>query len=103
MTASLEIERKDFIIKNVEFPDYLVEMTSNNEYYVEVKRNLSNIFSTFFHSEDFKERDNTDGFLLLHYSLNEMLDGMFLAHHNGINNHMKEQIDKMQHLQQRRA
>lgn len=98
MTASLEIELKDYTVKDVQLPDYLVEMTSDSDYFVEVKRNLLDVFSTFFNSDEFKERDDTTGFMMLHQSLNGMLDNLFMGHYNGRMNHMKEQIDKIEHL-----
>ena len=98
MTALLEIELKDYTVKDVQFPDYLTEMTSDNDYFVEVKRDLLDVFSVFFNSDEFKERDETVGFIMLQQSLNGMLDNLFMAHHNGRVNHMKEQIDKIEHL-----
>ena len=98
MIASLEIELKDYTLKDVQFPDYLTEMTSDNDYFVEVKRDLLDVFSVFFNSDEFKERGETVGFMMLQQSLNGMLDNLFMAHHNGRMNYMKEQIDKIESI-----
>ncbi len=96
MTASLKIEKQDYTIENIEFPSYLTDMTSNCEDFVEVKKDLQEVFTEFFHSEGFKTNDNTEGFRMLHYSLNELLDDLFTAHNNGRINHVQEQMDKIQ-------
>ena len=93
MVGTLKIETKDFTIKNLQFPDYLIDKVSSNPSYVEVKRDLDEIFSAFFHSEDFKSADDTDCYRMLHYSFNQLLDDMFLGIHNGRMNHVQEQID----------
>ena len=93
MTATLKIETKDFTIKALQFPDYLIDKVSSNPSYVEVKRDLDEIFSAFFHSDDFKSADDTDCYRMLHYSFNKLLDDMFLSIHNGRMSHVQEQID----------
>jgi hypothetical protein len=95
MIALLKIEKQDYTIENVEFPCYLTDLTSNSESFVEIKKDLQEVFTEFFHSEQFKTNDNTEGFRMLHYSLNQMLDDLFMAHENGRMNHLKEQIDKI--------
>jgi hypothetical protein len=91
--TTLKIERPDYTIENVQFPDYLVDMTDNSEYFVEVKKDLQEVFAEFFHSESFKTNDNTEGFRMLHYSLNELLDDLFMSQQKGRMNHVQQQID----------
>ena len=79
MDALIEIKGLNLSVKNVEMPGYFVEITSNYGYFVEVKRQLSTLFIEFYHSEDFKAIDNTEGFRLLHFYLDEMLDNLFVA------------------------
>ena len=93
MTAKLNIETQNFTVKNLRFPDYLIDKVSSNPSYVEVKRDLEEVFSAFFHSEDFKSADDTDDYRMLHYSLNQLLDDMFLGIHNGRMNHVQEKLD----------
>jgi hypothetical protein len=95
MKTLLTIEKKDYKIENVEFPSYVTDMTSDSESFVEIKQNLQEVFTEFFHSEQFKTNDNTEGFRMLHYCLNQLLDDMFMAHENGRMNHLKEQFDKI--------
>jgi hypothetical protein len=95
MKTLLTIEKKDYKIENVEFPSYITDMTSGSEYFVDVKKDLQEVFTEFFMSESFKTNDNTEGFRMLHYSLNQLLDDMFTAHENGRRNYMQEQIDKI--------
>ena len=92
--TTLKIERPDYTIENVQFPDYLVDMTDNSEYFVEVKKDLQEVFAEFFHSESFKTNDCTEGFRMLHYSLNQLLDDLFISQQNGRINHALQQIDK---------
>jgi hypothetical protein len=94
MTALLTIEKQDYKIENVEFPSYITDMTSDSESFVEVKQDLQEVFTEFFHSEQFKTNDNTEGFRILHYSLNKLLDDLFMAHNNGRANHIQDKIDK---------
>jgi hypothetical protein len=94
MTALLTIEKQDYTIKNVKFPYYLVDMTSNDESFIDVKKDLQEVFTEFFHSESFKTNNNTEGFKILHYSLNKLLDDLFMAHNNGRANHIQDKIDK---------
>lgn len=96
MTALLKIEKQDYTIENVAFPCYLTDMTSNSEYFVEVKKDLQEVFTEFFMSESFKTNDNVEGFRMLHYSFNQLLDDLFTAHNNGRINHVKEQMDKIE-------
>ena len=96
MTASLNITNQNFTVNNLRFPDYLIDKVSSNPSYVEVKRDLEEIFTVFFHSEDFKSSDDTDCFRMLHYSLNQLLDDMFLGINNGRNSHIQEQLDKIE-------
>jgi hypothetical protein len=91
--TTLKIERPDYTIENVQFSDYLTDMTSNSEYFVEVKKDLQEVFTEFFHSESFKTNDNTEGFRMLHYSLNELLDHLFMSQQKGRINHALQQID----------
>ena len=91
--TTLKIERPDYTIENVSFPDYVTDMTSDNEYFVEVKKDLQEVFAEFFHSESFKTNDNTEGFRMLHYSLNQLLDDLFISQQNGRINHALQQID----------
>ena len=95
MTTLLKIETQDFTVDNVAFPCYLTDMTSRNDYFVEVKQNLQEVFTEFFMSESFKTNDNVEGFRMLHYSLNQMLDDLFMAHNKGRNSHIQEQLDKI--------
>ena len=60
---------------------------------MEVKKDLEEIFSAFFHSDDFKEMGDTENYRMLHFSLNQLLDDLFLGIHNGRMNHLQEQID----------
>jgi hypothetical protein len=96
MRALLKIEKQDYTIENVEFPCYLTELTSNSESFVEIKQDLQEVFTEFFHSEQFKTNDNTEGFRMLHYCLNQLLDDMFMAHENGRRNYIQEQLDKFE-------
>ena len=93
MTATLDIETKDFTVKDLRFPDHLIYNVSSNPLYVEVKRDLEEVFSTFFHSEDFKSTEDTESYRMLHYSFNQLLDDMFLGIHHGRMNHVQEQIN----------
>ena len=95
MTALLKIEKQNYTIENVKFPDYLTDMTSKNEHFIDVKNDLQEVFSEFFHSDSFKENNNTEGFRMLHYSLNSLLDNLFMAHHNGRMNNIQEQLEKI--------
>ena len=95
MTATLNIEIQDFTVSNLRFPDYLIDKVSCNPSYVEVKRDLEEIFTVFFHSEDFKGANDTDDYRMLHYSLNQLLDDMFLGIHQGRMNHVQEQLDRI--------
>ena len=95
MVGTLKIETKDFTIKTLQFPDYLIDKVSSNSSYVDVKRDLDEVFSAFFHSEDFKSADDTDDYRMLHYSINQLLDDMFLGIHHGRMNHVQEQLDKI--------
>jgi hypothetical protein len=94
-TASLKIERQNYTIENMEFSDYLVDMTAENDYFVEIKQNLQEVFTEFFMSESFKTNDNVEGFRMLHYSFNQLLDDLFLAHNRGKMNYLQEQLDKV--------
>ena len=96
MTTLLKIEKQDYTIDNVAFPCYLTDMTSNSEYFVEVKKDLQEVFTEFFMSDSFKENSDTEGFRMLHYSFNQLLDDLFMAHENGRMNRIKEQIDKFE-------
>jgi hypothetical protein len=96
MKTLLTIEKQDYKIENVEFPSYITDMTSDSESFVEIKQDLQEVFTEFFHSEQFKTNDNTEGFRMLHYSLNTLLDDLFMAHENSRMNHIKEQIDKFE-------
>ena len=93
MTAKSKIETQDFIVKNLRFPDYLIDKVSSNPSYVEVKRDLEEIFLAFFHSEEFKSADDTDCYRMLHHSFNQLLDNMFLSIQNRQMNHVQEKID----------
>jgi hypothetical protein len=95
MTATLEIKTKDFTVKNLSFPDHLIYKVSSNPMYVEVKKDLEEIFTVFFHSDEFKSCDDTDNYRMLHYSFNQLLDDMFLGIHHGRMNHVQEQLDKI--------
>ena len=95
MTATLNIETQDFTVKNLRFPDYLIDKVFSNPSYVDIKRDLDEVFSAFFHSEDFKSADDTDDYRMLHYSINQLLDDMFLGIHQGRMNHVQEQLDKI--------
>ena len=90
MTATLNIETQDFTVNNVNFSDYLIDKVSSNPTNVEVKRDLEEIFSAFFHSDDFKEMGDTENYRMLHFSLNQLLDDLFLGIHNGRMNHLQE-------------
>ena len=79
MDALIEIKGLNLSVKNVEMPGYFAEVTSQYDYFVEVKRRLSDVFMEFYHSETFKETNNTDGIRVLHYHLDEMLDNLFIA------------------------
>ena len=92
--TTLKIERPDYTIENVAFSDYLVDMTDNSEYFVEVKKDLQEVFAEFFHSDSFKENNDTEGFRMLHYSLNQLLDDLFISQQKGRINHALQQIDK---------
>ena len=93
METLLKIQKQDYTIDNVAFPSYLTDMTDNSEYFVEVKKDLQEVFAEFFHSESFKTNDNTEGFRMLHYSLNELLDDLFMSQQKGRINHALQQID----------
>lgn len=93
METLLKIQKQDYTIENVAFPDYLTDMTSDNEYFVEVKKDLQEVFTEFFHSESFKTNDNTEGFRMLHYSLNQLLDDLFISQQKGRISHTLQQID----------
>ena len=93
MTATLNITNQDFTVNNLSFPDYLIDMVSSNPSYVEFKRDLDEIFSAFFHSEEFKSADDTDCYRMLHYSFNQLLNDMFLSIYNRQMNHVQEKID----------
>ncbi len=95
METLLKIEKQDYTIENVAFPSYLTDMTSNSEYFVEVKKDLQEVFAEFYHSDSFKENNDTEGFRILHYSFNQLLDDLFMAHENGRMDHLKEQLDKI--------
>ena len=94
METLLKIQKQDYTIENVQFPCYLTDMTDNSEYFVEVKKDLQEVFTEFFHSESFKENNNTEGFRMLHYSLNQLLDDLFISQQKGRINHALQQIDK---------
>ena len=79
MEMTAEIKGLNLSVKNVELPGYFAEITANSDYFVEVKRRLSEVFTEFYHSDTFKETDNTDGIRVLHYHLDEMLDNLFIA------------------------
>jgi hypothetical protein len=96
MTALLTIEKQGYTVENVKFPDYLTDMTSNSEYFVDIKQNLQEVFTEFFMSESFKTNENDEGFRMLHYSFNQLLDDLFMAHEKGRMNHIKEQLDKIE-------
>ncbi len=98
-TAALKIERQNYTIENVNFPDYLVDMTAQNDYFVEIKQNLQEIFTEFFMSESFKTNDNVEGFRMLHYTMNQLLDDLFLAHNKGRVNYLQEQLDKVKAME----
>lgn len=93
MTKSLKIERQDFTLKDSKVPDYLTDKVSSNHLYMEVKRDLDEIFSAFFHSEEFESADDADCYRILHYSFNKLLDDMFLSIHNRQMNHVQEKIN----------
>ncbi len=95
METLLKIQKQDYTIDNVAFPCYLTDMTSNCEYFVEVKQDLQEVFTEFFMSESFKTNEDTEGFRMLHYSFNQLLDDLFMAHNNGRMNHVQEQLDKI--------
>ena len=95
MNATLKIETQDFTVNNVNFSDYLLDKVSTNPSYVEVKRDLEEIFSAFFHSDDFKEMGDTENFRMLHFSLNQLLDDLFLGICKGRMNYLQEQLDKV--------
>lgn len=97
MIAKLNIETQDFTVKNLQFPDYLIDKVSSNPSYVEVKRDLEEIFTVFFHSDGFKTTKDTECYRMLHYSLHQLLDDMFLGINNGRMNHVQEQIDTFNH------
>ena len=94
-TTSLKIERQNYTIENVQFPDYFVDKTAQNDDFVEIKETLREVFTEFFHSESFKTNDCTERFRILDYSLNQMLDDLFMAHNRGRNKHIQEQLDKI--------
>lgn len=63
----------------IKFPTFLLDISSGIENYVETKKGISEIFNTYFHSEVFRESDNSEfGLMLLNY-LNEMIDNIFIA------------------------
>lgn len=96
--AILKFERHNYKIEDMRFPDYLVDMTSETDYFVEIKQDLQSVFTEFFLSESFKTSDDTGGIRMLHYSLNQLLDDLHLAHNEGKINYMKEQLEKVRAL-----
>ena len=95
MIAKLNIETQDFTVKNLRFPDHLIYNVSSNPLYVEVKKDLEEIFTVFFHSDEFKSTDDTDSYRMLHYSFHQLLDDMFLGIHHGRMSHVQEQLEKI--------
>jgi len=93
MRTSLKIERQNYTIENVQFPDYFVDMTAQNDCFVEIKETLREVFAEYFHSESFKNNDCTERFRILDYSLNQMLDDLFMAHNRGLSDYLQQQID----------
>ncbi|MBC7406953.1 MAG: hypothetical protein H7339_01045 [Arcicella sp.] len=96
MEALIEIKGMNLSVKNVELPPYFAEITSQYDYFVEVKRHLSDVFMEFYHSDTFKETDNTDGIRVFHFHLNEMLDNLFVAQQQERQNTIKTCIAQQQ-------
>ena len=96
MKTLLKIEKQDYTVENVAFPCYLTDMTSQNDYFVGIKESLREVFAEFYHSESFKTNDCTERFRMLDYSLNQMLDDLFMAHNKGRNSHIQEQLDRIE-------
>ena len=63
----------------VEMPQYLLEWVEDAKGFVELKGELSEVFTTYFHSEQFKERIDTEISLMLFNELNDMFDNIYLA------------------------
>jgi hypothetical protein len=97
--GTLKIERQNYTIENLEFSDYLIDMTAESEYFVEIKQNLQEVFTEFFMSESFKTNDNTEGFRMLHYSLNKILDELFTAHNKGKARYIHQQLDEIRTIE----
>ena len=63
----------------VEFPSFLLDIAEDAESFIETKKELGEVFNTYFQSEQFKERNDTGFSLMLLNYLNMMLDNIYLA------------------------
>ena len=63
----------------VEMPQFLLELAEGAKDYLELKSEMLEIFTTYFHSEQFKERIDTEISLMLFNELNDMFDNIYLA------------------------
>ena len=46
--ATLKFERHNYKIEDMRFSEYLVDMTSETDYFVEIKQDLQSVFTEFF-------------------------------------------------------
>ena len=63
----------------VEMPQFLLELAEGAKDYLELKSEMLEIFTTYFHSNQFKERTDTELSLMLFTELNTMFDNVYLA------------------------
>ena len=65
----------------VAMPDFFIDYSQSAKDYISVKSEMLEIFTTYFHSEQFKERNEKDTYLsyVLYSELNQMFDDLYLA------------------------
>ena len=63
----------------VEMPQFLLEWVDDAQGFIQLKRELAEIFTTYFHSDQFKETVNSGLSLMLFNELNRMFDNVYLA------------------------
>ena len=63
----------------VEMPQFLLEWVDDAEGFIQLKREFAEIFTTYFHSDQFKETINNELSLMLFNELNRMFDNVYLA------------------------
>ena len=63
----------------VEMPQFLLEWVDDAKDFIQLKREFAEIFTTYFHSDQFKETINNELSLMLFNELNRMFDNVYLA------------------------